>query len=87
MDSSGIEFQIFYTSEPREHEAGILNLGYTISRDLIIPPNTQRYDVIGYCDPQCTSRVSGLARQERDSQLGYISIVLQYIPSDGIIAG
>ena len=58
MDSSGIEF--FYTSEPREHEAGILNLGYNVNGFMIIPPNTPRYDIIGYCDPQCTSRVSGL---------------------------
>ena len=62
MDSSGVEF--FYTSEPREHEAGILNLGYNVNRLMVIPPNTPRYDVIGYCDPQCTSRVSGLAGLE-----------------------
>ena len=60
MDSSGVEF--FYTSEPREHEAGILNLGYGVNRFMVIPPNTPRYDVIGYCDPQCTSTVSGFAR-------------------------
>jgi hypothetical protein len=56
VDSSGIQF--FYTSEPPQFEAGILNLGHLIFNNLmVIPPRTERYDIIGKCTPECTSQV------------------------------
>ena len=55
MDSSGIQF--FYTSEPREHEAGILNLGHLVNNFMVIPPRTERFDIIGKCASECTSQV------------------------------
>lgn len=55
MDSSGVEF--FYTSEPRQFEAGIMNLGHVVDNSMIIPPRTDRYDIIGKCAPECTTQV------------------------------
>lgn len=55
MDSSGIE--LFYTSQPREHEAGILTLGHVVTSSMLIPPRTDKYDIIGMCVAQCTSQV------------------------------
>ena len=59
MDSSGVEF--FYTSQPRTHEAGILNLGHVVNNFMVIPPRAERFDIIGKCAAECTSQVSILA--------------------------
>ena len=55
VDSSGVEF--FYTSQPRQHEAGILNVGHLVNRFMVIPPRTDKYDIIGLCSSTCTSQV------------------------------
>ena len=56
MDSSGVQF--FYTSKPRQFEAGILNLGHMVDNSMVIPPRTDRYDIIGTCAPECTLQVN-----------------------------
>ena len=55
MDNSGIEF--FYTSTPRQHDAGIMSVGHGVVREMIIPPNTASYYIAGECSVECTSRV------------------------------
>ena len=55
-DSSGIEF--FYSSIARTHEAGILQVGHSVSRTMVIPPGTSNYDIFGDCNAQCTTNVS-----------------------------
>ena len=55
IDSSGIEF--FYTSTPRQHDAGILSLGHRVNRFMIIPPNAGSYSIMGKCSAECTSQV------------------------------
>ena len=55
IDNSGIEF--FYTSTPRQHDAGILTVGHGVDREMVIPPNTASYHIVGECSAECTSRV------------------------------
>ena len=55
IDNSGIEF--FYTSTPRQHDAGILTVGHAVDREMIIPPNTASYYIVGECSADCTKRV------------------------------
>ena len=54
-DSSGIRF--FYSSQPREHDAGILEVGHEVDPFMFIPPNTPNYIVGGMCIADCTNRV------------------------------
>lgn len=53
LDSSGIEF--FYTSTPRQDDAGILFLGHTVVYTMVIPPNAADYSILGVCSPTCTA--------------------------------
>ena len=55
IDNSGIEF--FYTSTPRQHDAGILTVGHAVVRFMVIPPNTESYSVVGECSEDCTRTV------------------------------
>ena len=55
LDNSGIEF--FYTSTPYQHDAGIMSVGHGVVREMIIPPNTASYYIVGECSAECTSRV------------------------------
>ena len=54
-DSSGI--RIFYTNISREHDAGILDIGHSVTPLMIIPPNTPNYTIAGVCAPDCTEKV------------------------------
>ena len=56
VDSSGVRY--FYTDQPPEHEAGILPVGYNVVGHMIIPPNVERYTVVGYCSANCLNTVS-----------------------------
>ena len=55
IDNSGIEF--FYTSTPRQHDAGILTVGHAVRSSMIIPPNAESYSIVGECSADCTSTV------------------------------
>jgi len=55
IDNSGIQF--FYTSTPRQHDAGILTLGHTVNRLMIVPPNAGSYSIVGKCSAECTNQV------------------------------
>jgi len=58
IDNSGIEF--FYTSTPRQHDAGILTVGHSVNRLMIVPPNTGSYYILGECPADCTTQVKPL---------------------------
>ena len=55
MDSSGIRFH--YTSTAREFDAGILEVGHKVEREMIVPPETANYTVASICIAECTSKV------------------------------
>ncbi len=54
-DSSGMEF--FYTSSPREFDAGILYLGDQVGINEVVPPNAVDYQIFGWCPSECTDKV------------------------------
>ena len=56
LDSSGVEF--FYTSNPPVHEAGILTLGHSVSRKMVIPPKADNFVIQSACPAVCTQNVS-----------------------------
>jgi len=51
VDDSGI--RIFLTSEIRQHDAGLIELGSTVDEHLIIPPRTKEFLSTGYCSADC----------------------------------
>ena len=56
VDSSGLEF--FYTNTRAMHEAGLLTVGHGVRPSMVIPPNADNYEVVGFCSGQCTEEVS-----------------------------
>ena len=55
IDSSGIRF--YYSSSPREHDAGILAVGHRVTSYMIIPPGTQNYTIGAVCTGTCINNV------------------------------
>ena len=55
IDSSGISF--FYTDTSREHDAGILILGHSVTGNMLIPPGSTNYTTPGFCYSECTNQV------------------------------
>ena len=55
LDSSGM--RMWYTSTPREHEAGILQIGHSVHPFHMIPPNVANFTTIGITTSRCTERV------------------------------
>ena len=56
VDSSGV--RIWYTDTPREHDAGMILVGYSVHPYMVIPPNAKNYTVTGFVSEECTNRVS-----------------------------
>ena len=56
VDSSGMEF--FYTSNPPRHRAGILTLGHSVRKSMVIPPNAENFTIASVCTGSCTQSVS-----------------------------
>ena len=56
VDSSGM--RLWYTSTPREHEAGILEVGHFVTGYHIIPPNSENFTTTGIMVDECTTGVS-----------------------------
>ncbi|CAH3032072.1 unnamed protein product [Pocillopora meandrina] len=52
LDSSGLRFH--YTSQVREYQAGILTVGWLVSKNMIIPPHQESWETQGYCVEDCT---------------------------------
>ena len=55
IDSSGMRF--YYTSTPREHDAGIMFLGHDVRPLMIVPPGAPNYMIGGICTANCTESV------------------------------
>ena len=55
IDNSGMRF--YYTSTRREHDAGLLSLGNSVSTSMIIPPSATNYTGAGLCTSKCTKKV------------------------------
>ena len=55
VDSSGIRFTL--TRVPREFNAGISGVGSEVNSNLFVPPNTDEFNVYGYCTSGCTRQV------------------------------
>ena len=56
IDSSGMRF--WYIDTPREHDAGIVNVGYSVTQLMIVPPNTKNFTITGLVNDECTNQVS-----------------------------
>ena len=46
---------MWYTSTPREHEAGILEVGHFVTDQMVIPPNVDNFTTTGVVPSDCTS--------------------------------
>jgi hypothetical protein len=53
-DSSGM--RLFYTDTPREHDAGILQVGYGITSLIVVPPNTKNFTITGLVNDEYTNQ-------------------------------
>ena len=86
LDSSGVEF--FYTSSPRQHDAGILFVGHAVTFTMVIPPNAADYSILGVCSPTCTDFVREqcvcVCACVQYCPETHLSCFLQYFPEDGI---
>ena len=56
-DHSGL--RLWTTKTYRQHEAGLLAVGYGVSRKMIIPPQQETYLMEGFCHGDCTSEALG----------------------------
>ncbi|PVD22126.1 hypothetical protein C0Q70_17930 [Pomacea canaliculata] len=59
VDSSGMRFYV--TSKLREDDAGLLQIGLEYTDKMAIPPHQKLFTLTGYCVPQCTRVVRGIA--------------------------
>ena len=50
--------RIWYTDTPREHDAGMLLVGYHVHPFMVVPPNAKNFTITGLVNEQCTNRVS-----------------------------
>ena len=55
IDSSGM--RIWYIDTPREHEAGILEVGYAVHPYMVVPPHAKNFTITGLTIDECTSKV------------------------------
>ena len=62
MDYSG--FELRYLDHPRTLDAGVLELGHTVTKDMMIPPGSTSFSIFGICDESCTSSVSEYVTRE-----------------------
>ena len=56
VDSSGMEFS--YTNTPSQHRAGLVSIGHTVRKNMVIPPNAENYTISSICTGSCTQAVS-----------------------------
>ena len=58
VDSSGM--RIWYTDIPREHDAGMLLVSYSVHPFMVVPPNAKNFTITSFINEDCTNRVSTL---------------------------
>ena len=49
--------RLSYTNTPREHDAGILEIGYVVSPLMVVPPNAKNFTIASIVTVDCTSKV------------------------------
>ena len=49
--------RLSYTNTPREHDAGILEIGYAVSPIMVVPPNAKNFTIGSIVTADCTSEV------------------------------
>ena len=54
-DSSGMVFT--YSSQRRQHNGGVLQIGHYVSRSMVIPPHSLNYTLPSFCASSCTQQV------------------------------
>ena len=59
VDSSGM--RLWYTSTPREHDAGIMFFGHRVHELMVIPPDAKNFTITGVMTENCTNKVSLLS--------------------------
>ena len=52
-DRSG--FNLTYLSTGRKYDAGVLEVGHTVSPTMIVPGRAVSYSIFGVCNSSCTS--------------------------------
>lgn len=55
VDNSGLRF--YYSTTPRQYNAGLLEIGHNIHPTMIIPPGAEQYTILGFCYTACTDQV------------------------------
>ena len=58
IDSSGLRF--YYTKQLRKYDAGVLQVGPSVTTTLVIPPNVTNWQINGFCSEECTREVCSL---------------------------
>ena len=56
VDRSG--FNISYLENGRKYDAAILEVGHSVTSNMIVPPGLSEFTITGTCDPFCTNTVS-----------------------------
>jgi hypothetical protein len=54
VDSSGM--RLWYSSTPREHEAGVIEIGHYVTQYHVIPPNTKNFTTTGVMLSDCSNK-------------------------------
>ena len=47
-----------YTNTPSQHRAGLVSIGHTVRKNMVIPPNAENYTISSICTGSCTMAVS-----------------------------
>ena len=55
IDNSGVRFTL--TPTPRQYNAGISGIGAEVNSNLFVPPDTDQFNIYGYCPSTCTNQV------------------------------
>ena len=55
IDSSGM--RLWYTSTPRQYDAGIFSVGHSVHSNHVIPPNSKNFISTGLLTEECSKTV------------------------------
>ncbi|EDO49634.1 predicted protein [Nematostella vectensis] len=63
IDNSGVRF--FYTDSLRKYDAGVLNVGASVTPWMLIPPKQKEWTTTTYCNKRCNENVSVTQKSRR----------------------
>lgn len=83
VDNSGMRF--YYSSIAREQNAGIMELGHSVTLNMLIPPGVSNYTVLGLCPTGCTEVRTAYACVSSDLSFLILCrifpmVALEYLP-------